>query len=122
MSFTAPITVGSAGRWFRLKRRHVRSRVERARYGVGVEDTFSFDNYIAGVIARGVRELRLEPYGVPSRLAGEATDEAVEEWKGILWKIEKGMDAYAREAAEWDHPGVQEAVRLFTHWFPDLWS
>ena len=103
---------------------------ERAQRGFSVEDVWSFDCYLAGVIAGGCRELARISHGAPTSCYAnpdaieQATkadsDEAMECWKGILEDIARGFEGYAIN----DTP-TPEFHRAFTllrkHW-GDLWD
>src|SRR4051812_15827976 len=88
-------------------------RIER---GFSEEDTFSFDYYLANVIAGGVARLRERGLGHPAEIT-------FEEWMAVLAKIEKGFAAYVADDS--DNVGNDEwseAWDLFRRWFPALWD
>lgn len=112
-----------------------KSRRERADRGFSTEDTFSFDTYLAGVIANGVAELRDRcdgrPLGSPGALlpdraidSGRPTEEesrqANREWRAILDSIATGFAKYAETEVRDDD--VDEAFRLLREWFGALWD
>lgn len=111
------------------------SRRQRADQGFSTEDTFSFDSYLAGVIAKGVAELRDRcdgnPLGSPGVLlperaiaSGSPTEEeslqANREWRAILDTIATGFENYAEGEIVDDALG--ESFRLLQEWFPALWD
>ena len=91
----------------------VRCFIARGRYGVSVVDTYSFDDYLAGVIARGVRMLREANHGHP----GNTTSA---EWQSILLQIEEAFSDYATND-DWGAK-QEEAALLLARWFPHLWD
>lgn len=95
-------------------RRRISNARQRARHGVSREDAWSFDHYLAGVIAEGVEELRRQSNGHPFDLTPE-------EWDDILARIETGF-AHYHDHEEWLHEDVQDAMTLFAEWFPHLWD
>lgn len=91
---------------------------QRARRGWSVEDTWSFDCYLAKVIAGGVRSIRERSIGYP----GELTPER---WEEILLEIEQGMDAAIRLMDDWDAHDKELfdlAMKHLHHWFFGLWD
>lgn len=111
------------------------SRRQRADQGFSTEDTFGFDSYLAGVIAKGVGELRDRcdgnPLGSPAALLpegaigrGRPTKEeslqANREWRAILDTIATGFESYAEDEIVDD--ALSEAFRLLQEWFPALWD
>lgn len=103
----------------RITRRRMRTIIDRARYGVGVEDTFSFDRYIAGVIAEGVRSIRERSIGYPHELTES-------EWDEILAEMEHGFRRWADKDSFGDEearlPEVKRSLKLFKRHFEDLWD
>jgi hypothetical protein len=86
---------------------------QRARRGWSVEDTWSFDDYLARVIAGGTKELGERKIGYPMELTPERWDE-------ILRTISEGFAAYGD--LDIMSPEVVEALKLFGQYFPNLWD
>lgn len=114
--------------WWMLVRRardvrripfEVRCKVQRARSGWSVGDAFSFDDYLARVIAEGVEHLRERAHGHPCELT-------MEEWDEILRKIAEGFRFYVEKNYEVfgvdKDPRYVEAMALFAQWMPGLWD
>lgn len=102
---------------------------QRADRGYSTPDTFSFDHYLAGVIAGGVRELRARQVGHPAELSedpkGHHTDDAQDVWNALLDRIATGFEIYTRSDGpvnRFADPKVQDAMTLFAKWFPHLWD
>lgn len=89
-------------------------RYQRAKYGYSVQDTFSFDEYLAKVIAGGVNQLRLRHYGPPTGLTES-------EWDAILDKIVSGFNDYSAEGYH-ENNDSREAMKLLIEYFHDLWD
>ena len=104
----------------RLMRRRVRTIIGRARYGYGIEDTFSASHHIARVIAGCAHELAQRDYSYPPNLT-------MEEWREKLAAIEEGFTAYADETLVFkrdtmEDPRFARAMALFATWFDHLWD
>lgn len=91
--------------------------VHRAEAGFSEEDTFSFDTYLAGVIAEGVERLRARSIGYPHGMT-EA------EWDDVLRRIVKGFREYNDEKRFFDRctPAYEDAFDLLREHFPSLWD
>ena len=106
---------------------------QRGQRGFSISDTWSFDGYLARVIAGGVAELRKREIGYPMSMypehlrdiGAETTPEddeaAHKRWNEILDKIEAGFKAYADED-DIESEGFKEAMSLFAEHFPYLWD
>ena len=103
------------------------SRQQRADRGFSTQDTFSFDTYIAGVIAGGVRELQRRGMGCPGSFmdsTGMTVEERTDRWRELLGEMAGGFEAYV-EADAWgvEPPAMfPEAMGLFVQWFGALWD
>lgn len=129
-------------RWKRLEQ--VPSKIvntyERARYGFGHRDLWSFDHYIAGVISKATKDLADTSHGYP------ATEEfpTFESWRDFLREISHDLDRYALDSLDdlgittWDeiddrfdeisesdyqryHRGV-DAMKRFSENFGSMWD
>lgn len=105
------------------------SRQERADRGFSREDTFSFDTYVAGVIAGGVRELQRRGLGCPGGFRDEeglTLEERCKAWEELLGEMACGFEAYVEATASsamFEHPdGFKRSMELFTTWFGALWD
>jgi hypothetical protein len=87
----------------------------RGEHGYHETDAWSFDTYLAGVIAGGCRVLIDKNHGHPARLKNAA------EWEAILEKIATGFELYVKND-DVQQPEVREALDLFREWFADLWD
>lgn len=101
-------------------RRRVRTIIDRARYGYGIEDTFSASHHIARVIAGCAHELAQRDHSHPPELT-------MEEWREKLRTIEQGFTAYADETLSYRRdPGedrrLAAAMGTFVTWFDHLWD
>ena len=90
---------------------------QRAERGFSTEDTYSFDVYLAKVIAGGVRELLERNMSHPEAVGPD-------EWNAILEKIATGYEAYARQCFKFVElpPEFREAQELLTKWWCALWD
>lgn len=94
---------------------------QRSKRGFADEDTWSFDTYLASVIAGGVRVLQERSFGYPAGLTEE-------EWQNILDTIANGFEYYVEHKFEFDdafdEPDNQfeVAFKLFHDYFGHLWD
>jgi hypothetical protein len=99
----------------------IRTFVERGRKGVSVSDTWSFDVYIAGVMAEGLSRLRQGTHGYPMNL-----DE--EKWDSILAEMETGFRAWSEHSFSCGNAEIEaqrqvrRSIRLMHRWFGHLWD
>jgi hypothetical protein len=114
--------------------RKLRFFIQRGRNGYSREDLWSFDTYLAGVIAAGCRELAEISHGAPGALlptdgsnpsgvdeSPEAFEQAMEEWREILDTIATGFEAYA-DSEDLEAPGFQVAFAKLRMWWGALWD
>jgi hypothetical protein len=99
---------------------NTRRWVQRARRGWAIEDTFSFDEYLARVIVEGLTELRNRDLAHPGGLT-------MEEWRAVLDEIIIGFKTFLDEEKRFSNdPAVREKMdrgwELFREWFPALWD
>lgn len=94
---------------------------QRARRGWSIEDSWSFDYYMADVIAGGVRSIRERGISHPGELTPERWDE-------ILLEIEQGMAAARRiqlgEDTDWNKDLAQfrKAMDHLKEWWFGIWD
>lgn len=105
-------------RFLRFPKWKIQQYVERARYGVSTEDTWSFDYYIAGVLVRALRDLRKS--GFPS-------DMTEKEWVAYLDSIIKPLDDYHRQGLygaddEERYKKAVGALHKFANRFGAMWD
>lgn len=116
----------------RRKLRERRWARERRENGFSEADAWSFDTYLAGVIAGGVKQLAENLHGCPPELTEDAkgnelrsVDEACEVWKGILEEIVVGFEWWEREKFVTSHassPEFDRAMELLAKWWGHLWD
>lgn len=134
-------------RAFRL----IRAFIQRGRHGYAHSDLWSFDTYLAEVIAKGCRELADISHGPPGALlfreevismitsiaaqttaptlsdetqiddSPEAVAKADAEWREILGTIAFGMEVYA-ENEDSTNPEFQRSLTLLAKWWGALWD
>jgi len=115
-----------------LKRRIARHRRQRSEKGYSWHDWIDFDTFLAGIIANGVRDFRLNGVGVPIGLdsnAAHVLSGSVEVWNEILLKIETPLRRWSEDKFEEDfdtnkitYAEVQDALRLLADHFGHLWD
>ena len=125
--------------------RKVGSRVQRARRGYGVQDTWGLDNYLSSWMPQALRDLKNRGIGCPMRVynhdgticyelspTNDSETETFELWKDILERMAQGFEAHAfladygwfqdtlaeKELARIEHEGLQ----LFVYNFSSLWD
>lgn len=104
-------------------RRPIRKFVQRGRRGWSEEDAWSFDTYLAGVIA-GATEFLRGGYSYPGEFESEAP--WIEDG-GVLDRMASGFRGYVEGKFVWDRddPGydkLNESMELFVKWFGNLWD
>jgi hypothetical protein len=99
--------------------------LERARHGFSDQDVWSFNHYLAGVIAGGLIVLRDNLHGCPPELVENGdVDAGVKRWAEILTEMAAGFQLYYDE----DDPEValspefKRSLELLTRWWADLWD
>jgi hypothetical protein len=115
--------------------RKLRFFIQRGRNGYSREDLWSFDTYLAGVIAAGCRELAEVSHGSPIALlppdpnhplgiddSEEASAQAMEEWRAILDTIAFGLEEYTEERANTNDAVVGQSLALLVRWWGALWD
>jgi hypothetical protein len=99
-----------------------RHRTERAENGFSVFDWWSFDTYIAGVIANAVIKFRDEGVGYPANMDPE-------EWKNLCTEIAEPLLAWSDDKFDLDfkegealYDRVKEAMHKFADNFGSFWD
>ena len=97
----------------------VRNVYERARYGYGHRDLWSFDHYLARVVSRAATDLAENGHGYPG--TEEFPDE--ESWKNFLRELSRDLEGYD----VWDGNGDgyergREAMIRFAKNFGSMWD
>ncbi len=114
-----------------VKRRFVYDR-QRRKQGWATNDTWSFDHYLAGVIAGGIRELQARNFGTPTSVCFDRHGSYLDcpdrkgcsdAWAKILGEIAHGfelqLDLYGEE---YPRDEVKRSFELLQHHFGDLWD
>lgn len=104
--------------------RKIKCFIQRGIRGYSNEDLWSFDYYLSGVIANGLKDLKKMAHGYPGEL------ESMEEWQGILDKIIDGFDYYHKnqfevgnkEEIDEMYKRLNKSFDLFKKWFSGLWD
>lgn len=105
------------------KKDRKRFKEERVKFGYATEDWWSFDTYLAGVIAHGLNRFYVEAHGHPG-------DKTMEEWKDELKEIAEPLAKWAShdrwllsfEDENKLYEQVQESVRKLADIFGHLWD
>lgn len=119
-------------RWnsFDMKRRGIRWFIQRGRRGYSDADLWSFDWYLRGILAKGLKQFAKNPLGWPAQ--GEAKE--YKDWKKVLNKMADGFQAvidFEEEGWKKDkyfkkrkaaYKKQNESLKLLTKWFNDLWD
>ena len=107
--------------WMRWQYRRVKGWFQRANRGWADHDTWSFDWYLAGVMAGGLRHLAKHAHGYPDGFPGGA----------------EGWEAWLRDKAEWFewyqdwqvnddiaklHKFYNEVLPDLVKWYEGLWD
>ncbi len=124
--------------WFRRKRNKLRNtdwlwrhrhkqNKQRIQKGYSYRDLWSFDTYLAGVISKGLIELRDVTHSYPC-------DTSMEEWAQTLTEMASGFDAWANMWDEAMYDGdylenmkaleakLNKSMDLFKEHFGSLWD
>lgn len=111
---------------WKRRRRQLRWFWQRGRRGYSDQDVWNFDTYIAGIIGRGVRDLRECGHGHPDDIMTE------EEWHSILDRIsgplltysdgDKWRDGYTYEEEMRRYDAAREAMHLFAEHLGGMWD
>lgn len=125
--------------WFYYKRKRIFGRIrnirpiwrvrmllERASKGVCVEDTWSFDQYLARVIAQGTRHIAKYTHGYPAY----PEDMTFEQWKDILNEIADSFEGYSFSKSpiysiEEDQirtENLQKGLSLLQKYYESIWD
>lgn len=93
---------------------------ERARYGYGHRDLWSFDTYIAGVIGRASLELSKKVHGWP--LGDEFP--TYESWVEFLEELGRDLTDYESEGFETEDPDerARAAMERFSGVWVNMWD
>lgn len=114
-------------RWSKYKgpgaaRRAIKDFWQRGRRGWADRDTWSFDTYLAELLAGALRHLAEHSHGHPIGLTTEG-------WLAILSEMADGFEAWAHlyNLADADeeraaYRKLQRSVRLLHRWFGHLWD
>ena len=98
----------------------LRNYYERARYGVGHRDVWSFDTYLAGVIALGLRRLA-DGHSYP-------TDWEADDWDRALRTHADSLEAWANHfdlniaEEEVAYARAKDSMHWVASVFGDLWD
>lgn len=106
----------------RTLRRKVKHFVQRGRRGWSDEDVWSFDHFLSGVIAGGVRQLRKNAHGHPASVCttcgpggldhGVGCD-GMAEWNKVLDQIADGFELHAKDSYSTGYlPNEDEQARM----------
>lgn len=96
---------------------------ERAKRGFADEDVWSFDVYLAGVIAGGLTVLRDNLHGCPPELCENGdVDLGMKRWEAILTEIIAGFEKYHDEDDLLSPPEVQRSLELLVKWWGHFWD
>ena len=110
---------------------HIPGRVvnvlQRARYGFGYQDLWSFDTYIAGVISKATADLADETYSYPSEFIGSGGHAG---WQNYLRSISDDLKLYGvrdsdmelAEDGETVYERAQDAMQRFTDKFGSMYD
>ena len=110
--------------WHEIKYQFKRKTVwafHRVRHGWAAPDTWSFDNYLAKIIAEGCRHLQKNTHSYPSNLTEK-------KWDAILEQIAEGFEIYSGDEWWWgsdqkaDKAKIDKAKKLFNKYFESLWD
>lgn len=99
--------------------------IERGRRGFSRSDVWSFDTYLAQVIAGGVRELAGNLHGCPPALVdGDDVDAGCERWAQILDEIAMGFEHWATNDTRGadDLAELNRSLDLLRQWWGHLWD
>jgi hypothetical protein len=101
--------------------------MQRARRGFSDEDVWSFDAYLAGVLAGGLKALRDNLHGCPPELCSDDdetwADEGVKRWQAILDEMIVGFAQWADENTDRERtPEVERSLELLVKWWGHLWD
>ncbi len=108
------------------------------RKGYNYESLWSFDLYLAKLLADAFNELADMAHGFPATLnkgdfyspSGKESAAAFEEWKSILREISAGFKRYTQEE-DYDNyqkdtderqAAVKNSLELMTEWYPHFWD
>lgn len=96
---------------------------QRAQHGFSDEDVWSFNTYLAGVLAGGLKVLRDNLHGCPPELCSEDdetwADEGVERWRAILDQMIVG---FSQEDQLNPTPELERSLELLVKWWDHLWD
>lgn len=104
--------------------------MQRAQRGYADRDVWSFDVYLAKVIAGGLTVLRNNLHGCPPELCSSDdktwAEEGVERWQAILGEIIAGFAQYTDEDGERSEDvnaeEFQRSFELLGKWWGHLWD
>jgi len=90
---------------------------QRGRRGWSDRDTWSFDCYLASILAGGLTHLRDTGHGYPPDLSPER-------WRAILTEMADGFAAYESEMENCQGmpPRLVRSLDLLREWFGALWD
>ena len=100
--------------------------MQRAYRGYSDYDWWSFDTFLARIIATAMKDFRDKGHGYPMMTGkdGEELSEgaSVAKWNAILTEIADGFDGYRNGTLTTDSPEFKRAMKLFAKWFGALWD
>lgn len=101
---------------------------ERAQRGFSEEDTFSFNHYLAGVIAGGLDLLAERGIGAPAAFYEDRENfsddtAALEKWRAVLGEMALGFRLYHdRDMPDDLPPELDRSFELLREWWGHLWD
>lgn len=100
-----------------------RDQIERGRNGFATSDVWSFNDYLAGVLASGLQVLRDNLHGCPPELCSDDdetwAEEGVKRWQAILDEMIVG---FSQEDQQDPTPELQRSLDLLAKWWGHLWD
>jgi len=97
----------------------IRWKIQRMRKGYSTYDIWSFDTYLARVIAGGLEELRIMNNGHPANMTND-------EWLDVLIEMEDGFRSYndSGTIGEYEEMNkkLNKSLLLFSAYFKHLWD
>ena len=120
--------------WLRDLPREIRWFIQRGKRGYADCDLWSFDNYLANMLPKALRQFKERLYAYP------ATDgaETPEKWNSILDQMIEGFEAIRDNDDDFIRPGendgtayieryhvaqskLDHSMQLMSKWFTSLW-
>ena len=108
----------------------IRRFIERGRKGFCNEDLWSFDNWLSGLIARGLREFKKNCYSYPNDIDNwdewmSVLDEMIEcfeeQTRGISNFLPSSLETYKKRKAH-QREKLHKGFELLKKYYYDLWD